>query len=267
MAGGYGWHCLQHVVTLALPDAVAGAQPDPAAVAAAVETIDQLGLAAGEEFASIYRDYAWALWTRAAFTDARGGGGSLLDVLPPAAVPHVRMAAALALMQEEATRRQTSKVNGNVVSTPDLDQLVAKLADDMESRPPVNRESKRIPVKLRRPKDYWPVDEGFLEEDLPAAYCLGASRRTVSDDDSVEHQLVILEAAGRTDPSFPLSLFIQGLDMTRAREVRWTAARIARAMFPEDGRLAALDDPDPLVHAQLRPRAAMKVGPGRGEKP
>lgn len=129
-----------------------------------------------------------------------------------------------------------------------------------EAAPLPERSARRADVPLRKYPDLWAHDQGE-EEGIPAAFCLGPGRRPLAPQESLDLQLVVLEAAARRRDPAPDSLWLDASRPERHEWVRWTASRIASQLRPE---LALPPDPSPLVQGA---RQRQQPGPPPGEPP
>lgn len=182
-----------------------------------------------------------------------------LPGLPEVARPHLRGAAALVLLQEQAEG--------------DLDQLVARLAE-LEVRPPVVDPSAERrppgPARLEPQADLWTRDHDS-ESGLPSVPLAGRVRRTRHEEPVLDRQIVLMEAAAQVTPP-RLELLRAGLDSPDER-VRWTAVRLLACVDEGWEAGAFAEDPSPaVVHRAtspceiggpgFMPGGGGKVGPG-----
>ena len=137
--------------------------------------------------------------------------GDLMDVLPSAALPHIRAAIShrIVLAQREPTP---------------LREAVARVTSALNARVgrSVDTEDEDIVVP-----DLWPVDRDG-ESHLRAISYLGQSRRTVANDANTDTTICVLEAAARATPPW-VGLIEEGKIHADER-VRWTAARLVEQL-------------------------------------
>ena len=236
-------NCTQHVILLSIPPPTPADQPDPQKVAAMLELIGRLKGAASADRAAEYADLAWSVWTREAALRADAPSGRLLAVLPAAAAPHVRMAA--------AWRYALGHPNAEAGVREGVPSLKAAFAD----RGPVSASPSGQPLAAVQPRALWRWDRVAADADQPAAYALGAGRRLVSSDPDVDLQIALLEAYARLpEPTvFPALAALLGTDAPV--DVRWTAARLAAELDLEAAKGLLGRDPDPRIDATIRAEA------------
>lgn len=185
-------------------------------------------------------DRFWSAWTFTSTHVAPAVTGDLLDHVPPEALPHARMATTWAALRGAW---------GHPDTPTDLEGLVRLAAEALDRRgvgdlPPLPGAT----LVEQGEGVLWTADRPG-EEQVPAVYCMGPGRRAVADDPSVGLQIAVLEATARLSPPPPPSLYADVLGSDRPEYVRWTAARIGRALYPD---LAPpRPDPSPLVQARL----------------
>ncbi len=216
--------CAQHVLSLAVPVASPSDAPGRKAISGLAQAEQFISQAVGPDLAPLYVDRMRAIWVATAFRSADDVTGHLLTALPPDAAPHVRMAAAWTLLLREGPR------DGS------LDGLVAELERRLAITGPVLDEApERAGSALSKPIDRWPEDGAVAEQSIPAVSCLGESRRALGATVQEDLQISILEAAARLEPPPPRTLFDDALQPTRSPVVRWTAVRLARALYGPQG--------------------------------
>ena len=244
-AGWYATPCLDHTMAFSVPDISPADRPGRDSVDEARDAVAFMQEVIGEDLAPYYRDQFWSRWTMWAFQNAREPDGTLLKVLPEEAAPHVRMAAAWVLLDKRATLRVT--LEGAVAG------VAAALAEQGSLLPTSPR---RHPSSLRKTLNLWPDDlVGSEEGTLKSIFCLGPGRRATSADPALDLRIAVLEAAGRVQRPPATSFFLDAaLDPDEDRLVRWTAARIAAQLAPEDVAGKVSPTGDPLLDGRLVPQ-------------
>ena len=231
--------CVHHVVAASFPDVPRADQAAPEDLETSMRVLANLRETVGTDLADLYTDFFWATWTAHSVQEVDAIDGRLLQVLPPEAVPHIRVALAWALLRERD--RQDWALDALV------DELEQRLAD-----PGTPRAGSLRDVGDVRPRDTWPRDlQGSDEDTIPAAFCMGVGRRAVSPEPRTDLAIALLEAAARLQHSAPPEFYLSVVGSDHPLWVRWTAARIAQQLSP--GSLATID-PDqvpPLVRARL----------------
>ncbi len=235
-AGPFQTPCIEHVLALALPPIPPADRLTVDDVATIVAAIAKLRDAAGEQVGHLYEDQAWARWATQAYAGATDLSGELLDHLPPAAAPHVRMAVALRI---------------TAVGDSDLDRWSRELRAALSDRQPLAASpTAGRKAHLVKGRDFWP-EERPGETTIPAVFCLGPGRRPVAQDPGSEALIVLLEAAARRAEPPEADFFLGFVGSEHPELVRWTAARLAEALEPGLGRARELPDPSPLVRGRL----------------
>lgn len=221
----HGPDCVEHVLELAIPPvppADAMAQGD---IDLAIACADRFGEAAADpRVASLYEDWFWSVWTTTAFAQARELHGELLVLLPPAAQPQLRFALTYATLQ----RREPS-------DGLELEPLAEAALAAMARREPLPEHSgHRVPATIAQTRHTW-AGERPEERAVPAAYCMGSTRRAAHADPAVDLRLAVLEALAR-QPQPPSGEAFLALVATDELEiVRWTGARLGTLLDPEAG--------------------------------
>lgn len=170
-------------------------------------------------------DRFWAQSMAASTAKAHGMSGDALDVLPLAAIPHIRAAVVWEWMS-----RQTE-----VGELAVLQAAIAKvLSIRLERKPPPVETGLITPMV-----DMWPVDRDG-ESHLAAVSYFGSSRRTMARDPNTDIGLCVLEASARLDPPAH-SVISSGLGSSDER-LRWTAARLVEQL--EAKRLGVAETPN-----------------------
>ena len=234
--------CLHHTLTLAMPDIPPADSFSAADIEAARQAAADFSAAVGGgELGGLYADRMWASWTWQAYFHADEITGQLAAVLPEAAQPHIRLAAAYRMLES----RTDWSVSLDALST-DLQSTLAR------QTPPESDGKTHRPTSRKRP-DFWPEDQAH-EDTIPAIYCTGDSRRATDPDPSIDRMLAILEASGRLkNSSPPADFFARVIQDTAAPEVvRWTAARILSAQDRSAAAALSVPDATPLIAGRLR---------------
>jgi len=241
VASGWAKACFHHVLALSLPAAAAADAPGPAQLSAIRMAIEEVRRTVGAEQADLYEDYLWSLWTFAAFRSGAQISGDLLDVLPQQAAPHVVQAAAYHFLRKQPDALAQG-----------LDALTDALLQALDKRYPRASPGAGISINLFKPgQQFWQRDHGAAEADIPAIYCMGASRRARTSDPRLDAKLAILEAAAVLGGPSNQELFSSLVGSEQEELVRWTAARILSQAWPHTDWAAQLTDPSPLVMGRL----------------
>ena len=154
-------------------------------------------------------DRFWAQSMAVSASKARGLSGDALDVLPAAAVPHLRAALAWEWMS-----RLDEVSDFETLRTGLLELMALRLA---------RKPTAIAPGTVVTMPDLWPIDrEG--EAHLAAVSYFGQSRRTLARDPRADAGLCVMEAAARLE-SPALGLIRTGLSSADER-LRWTSARL-----------------------------------------
>lgn len=240
-AGDFVHGCLHHSIATMLPPLPAADRAAPEDLAETHQAVDALARAVGEDHAADYRSFFWSMWTLHSFRNAQRIDGRLLQVLPPEAAPHVRMAAAF---------RQLQLRGGSM--EPDLqvwtDALELALADP--GNPAVGSRHRSTLWKAR---DFWPDDLIKAgEQNVQATFCLGPGRRPLSSDPREDLQVALLEASARLDRPPGQDFYLSVVQGDGSLLLRWTALRLLGALYPQAVATLNVDDQPPL----LRLRAA-----------
>ena len=233
--------CLHHSLALALPDIPAADAFDTASISDAQQAAAAFSEAVGGHGMGIlYVDRVWALWTWQSYQHASTVTGQLIAVLPQAATPHIRLAAAYRLM--------ASRTDWSI----SLDALSTALTTALTERTaPATSGPRHTPV-IGKQAGFWPEDLPG-EEAIPAVYCAGDSRRATDTDPDTDARLAILEASGRLSPPPPADFFAAVVkDAGEPEVVRWTAARILQALNPEAAAALQVEALTPLIETRLR---------------
>ena len=160
-------------------------------------------------------DRFWSEAVRLSYID-QPAVGDPLDTLPAAAAPHVRAAVTWQLLSTTASPPAT------------LAEWVTLAEAAMASRssqpqPPLSvRERKRLNLWIR---DYWASDAPG-EEDIPARYYLGTSRRPADADPRTDLTLCLLEGLARQKQANH-ALFEEA-SRSEVAVIAWSAARLKR---------------------------------------
>ncbi len=234
-SGPYTGMCFSHLystIAFTAPAASQGAAtwtPVMEATRRARDAMAQHSTALAERLED--RIWAEALWR--AYLRAEVVSGIPLMVLPQAAHPHVRAAAAWRVVSDGPPATSLSAV---------VSALSTALSSQTKSgQLPLKRLPDDLPIRWR---ESLPAEQG-----LPWVHYLEDLRRTVSSDPDADLAICILEAAARMKPALS-PLLIDGLHHTDER-VRWTAARLLSEDPASRAQLAALaDDPSALVRAR-----------------
>ncbi len=233
-AVGYRERCLGHLSrSLSTP---AQALEDAAAWAALAAQIQQLDDALSRHspaLAARMVDRVWAESLLAAYAAAQIPTGDPLDHLPPAALPHIRAAAAWRMISDAAAAGE-----GAADWEAELAALLARRGSG--------------PARKQRPATFPHTWKDLLpgEEDIPWIAVLRDQRRAVSADPETDTVICLLEALGRSslDMAEAVARYHQHADPL----VRWTVARlIQRNELYASTRRALLRDPSALVRQRL----------------
>jgi len=235
-AGDFVHGCLHHSIATMLPPLPAADRAAPEDLTETLQAVDALATAVGEAHADVYASFFWSMWTAHSFRAAQRVDGRLLEVLPPQAEPHVRMAAAFRMLQLQGA---------NLV--PDLEAwtvaLEAALAD-----PGVANPGSRHDATLWKSRDFWPDDLIRAgEQNVPAAFCLGPGRRAISSDPHEDLQLALLEASARLNRPPAQDFYVGVVQGDGSLLVRWTAVRLLGALYPDAVSQLTLQDQPPLL--------------------
>lgn len=161
--------------------------------------------------------------------------GDPLDGVPPAALPHVRAAAAARLWDLEGSEPR------------DLATWQARFSEVLAAR----QGYPGVPAQLGRMGPTLGLWDTWLpgERELPTVMYLGAGRRALSPDPDIDALICLLEAGARGQ-SPPFNLFGEAIQHPDPL-VRWTAARLGQARDARGGFTELLrKSDDPLVRAQ-----------------
>ncbi len=232
--------CLHHTVSLVIPDVPPADRPDIASIEEVRRAVATVSAAVGgHALGELYADRIWSQWTWHAYAHAETVSGTLIPLLPPQALPHIRVAAAARMLR------------GADWST-SLPALADALADALAVvDAPVTTPARRYEVGYKKVSGFWPQDNP-QEGSIPATYCAGDGRRPVAKDARIDLQLAILEAAGRQEHRPPASFFAAVIQSDAEEWVRWTAARILAGLYPQDAAALSLSAPSPLIESRLR---------------
>ncbi len=243
----HGPDCVEHVLELAMPPVPPADALGPEAIEAALDTAESFVAAGGGGVAStLYEDWYWSVWTGTSFRSADAISGELFDLLPAAAWPQLRYAIA-----DGVLRRWDPE------APVELAALEAAVREAMARRAPLpDTSGPALPATILQTRHTW-SGEKPLERAVPAAFCMGATRRASHPDPDLDLRLAVLEALGR-QPQPPPAAFFLGLAGSEELELlRWTGARIG-AMLDPDAAIALgqqLGEAEtPLVRARLAPR-------------
>lgn len=227
-AGTFSHNCTQHILNELLPEPPPADLVDLAAVARLEETVAAVAAVVGPKAATEYADLMYAVWTRESFMAAEAVTGDLLQHLPPAAAPHVRMAAAHALDTHLGTVRGTVEDTVAMLRT----RLAAKGKRGL--KPGTSTPKQNRTVWVQQPASYWVADHSDYERSLDAAFCLGAGRRTLGASEDDDLRIVVMEAAARSKQSPGPEFFAVVALGTGSDAVRWTAGRLLGTLYPAD---------------------------------
>lgn len=218
-AGPYLGRCLTHVqseVAGLAPPANREAPADWARVRRAVEALAGALAPVDADLAADLADQTWAQALRLSYATAERVVGTPLRWLPEAAVPHVRAAAAWALVGRSHER------------DPDLAAWVGRVAEALADRSSTPGE--RHPGRVRAPRDLWraPRPEELDAELVRTVHYLGEARRLRAPEEAEDLALCVLEGAALADPP-RRELLAAARDDPRPR-VAWTARRLAERL-------------------------------------
>jgi len=216
LAGPFAANCLAHLI-IELNSMVPPATIQrPEAWAKSLEiatTIETFWTERDPDFTALAVDRYYTHLVAQSYGKADLTVGTPLDSLPPTAVPHVHASAAMHLM----SRR--------VDETHDLAGWASLLDEALDSRAqPSAQRTMQAPVGLGYTSDLWPEDLG--DEDMrPAVFYLETSRRTLSEDPTLDRLICILEAAARLELAVKATLLAEGAAHPDDA-VSWTARRL-----------------------------------------
>ena len=164
------------------------------------------------QYGALAQDYFWSELSWESMARSQSVVGNALDYLPPEAHPHIRAASVYQLMRRRQLDGQdiieARRTIERVLSERHTDEIVsAGVAPE------------------RAEGNLWPQDVSG-EEEVPASFYLGVSRRAVDSDPSVDIIICILEAAARMIP-VRHDLLEEG-SLHPHPSVRWTAERLSR---------------------------------------
>ncbi len=238
--GSFVHGCLRHTISTLMPDIPAADTAEPKHLQESLKAIDALRDAVDPEFADLYGDFFWAIWTTQSLRLSKRIDSSLLQLLPPEARPHVHMAAAYELLRRIDPMQRTD---------------LASLVDRLEGRLAAPRQPGRVVhhrATLWNPPDFWPDDlqEGF-EQKIPAAFCMGVGRRPTSDIPHLDLELAVLEATARLPTQPPARFYLAVLNEHPEDLVRWTALRLLGALYPEELSHLELEDEPVLLRMRV----------------
>jgi hypothetical protein len=220
----HGPDCAEHVLELAMP-------PVPAADALSTVTVTQ-AIAAADRYrdvggdptvGALYADWFWSVWTATAYAEAGQLRGDLLDHLPPAALPHLRFAIAWQLL-----RRSGGDLGDSTQQLAALDAVLAARQALPESSGPAR------PATIKQTRHSW-NGERPLETSVPAAFCMGSTRRATHADPATDLRLALLEAQARLPEPPPAKEFLALVGSEEAEIIRWTGARLGVMLEPDAG--------------------------------
>jgi hypothetical protein len=239
--------CAEHVLELAMPGvppADAASREDLAEATASAARFRAAGgsLAVG----ALYEDWFWSLWTVTAMDRAAQPSGALLDHLPAAAHPHLRFAVAWRLLRDEPPG-----------DAPDRAVLRDEALALLDRRPPLADETGPLaPATVVQTRHSW-NGSSEAEHAIPAAWCMGGTRRATHPDPAIDLELALLEALARQPKPPAADSFLALAGGEEPEILRWTGARIGAVLDPQAAQaraeeLAARESE--LVLARLRPR-------------
>jgi hypothetical protein len=221
-AGDFVHGCLHHSLATLMPPVPAADRAAPEDLTEALAALEALRSVVGPELADAYESFFWGLWTTHAFRHASHVDGRLLQVLPPEAQPHVRVAAAYRLLQLHGVESQPALEAW-------VEELGAALADAGSASP-----GSRHEVTLWKARDFWPDDMRKAgEHEIPAVFCMGPGRRALADDAGEDLRIALLEASARLEQPPAAAFYAQVLDGQSSLTLRWTALRLLGALYPE----------------------------------
>ncbi len=249
VSGSFAKGCTHHVVGASVPLAEASDVPTTAGIAVATDALGHIQQAVGERDSATWTDAYWSVWTYRSFMSAHSVTGSLSDMLPSEAMPHVRVAAAYRLLRTHPE-----------AWSQDLEDLRDLLQQRLARREaPTSPDSADLPQHGRL-KSFWMHDFPG-EEFIPAASCLDSSRRPISEDPALDSALALLEAAGRVEPPPPAPWLKDIVLSERDPLLRWTAARVLQKLHADQAPSISLEGLPRLVAGRLQARHLFPGGP------
>jgi len=236
-AGHFEPFCIEHVTVLALPPVPPADKVTQRDLDAIVAATADIGRVVGERVSKDYVDKAWARWAAQAYRQATTPTGGLLRLLPPQARPHVKMGL--------ATRIATGQA--------DLGRWMQRYQAALQEPPRLHPgPSVAVPAVIGESREFWDQDRPD-EDRIHAAYCLGPTRRAVSEDPGQDDMIVLLEAAARSDTPPKADFYLSLVGGNQPELIRWTAARLAWGLDPGASIALGATDPSPLVRSWLEP--------------
>lgn len=213
LASAYAQNCMRHV-----HEHLAGLAPDASAAPAAWTPSVQSAKAIADWWAprdAAYADYQvsrfWGRTLALSYAGASEVTGDPIPALPAEALPHLRAAAAMRLLQLQGSETRTLQEWGALLSV----RLKARAA---QAATPASDRS------LWPVTNLWTVDRQG-DGDIPAVTYLAQSRRGLATDPEADNRICVLEAAARLQLPSLATLLEQGL-MDADPTVKWTAARL-----------------------------------------
>jgi hypothetical protein len=175
------------------------------------EVLRSFWASSAPSLAEVLEGLFWAESITAATMKADSVTGDLLEFVPPLAVPHVRAATALRLLQlEESTQRNLAEW---------VERLEAVLSErSLAPGPQV------VPWPLYDRAGSVGRSIPWMDAPVPSVSYLGLSRRAVADELAADLAICILEAAAM-HPTGPPGLLEEGTQHPHSL-VRWTAERL-----------------------------------------
>ncbi len=242
-ASAFGPRCLGHLLELASPPAPPADAAARADVDAAVRAVQHIRAVAGdEETGDQWADFVWSLWLTTAYDQARELRGDLLDTLPAEAAPQLRFAAAWKLVRAEQA------------GPFELESTAVTLSQALEQRAPAPLESPALyPASTTSSRHSW-NGERRGEGAIPAAFCMGTTRRATDPDPAVDLRLAILEARARLPRAPDAQDFLALVGTDHPEVLRWTGARLGSMLEPDAAQAMLADSAEgetPLVLGRL----------------
>ncbi len=252
----YGPRCVGHLLELASPPAPPSDAAAERDVVAAIQAVAEIRSIAGDEgIADQWEDFVWSLWLTTAYDEADEIRGDLLDLLPPSAAPQLRYAAAW-----KHARAQSS-------THFDLDSTSGQLTEALARRSPTPAQSPALyPAATTHSRHGW-NGERRGEGTVPAAFCMGTTRRAMDPDPDLDLRIAILEARARLAKAPPADDFLALVGSEEPEVLRWSGARLGAMLDPEAARalLASMQQTEtPLVLGRLEPAKGPKSPGGLG---
>lgn len=215
--GSFAANCLAHLTRRSSLDAPPASTPGRGPwtpILAAAEVLDGYWQPLDPQFAALAIDRLWADALSRSYARSAQIVGNPLDLLPAATRPHIHAAAALRMLGTAEDR------------TGALADWQARLDAALSQRVERPIPPSKVPLQASF-TGLWPSD-GPGEEDIPAAFGPGNTRRPISDDVATDRLLAILEAAARSLP--PYTALLEEAKDSGDPLVQWNATRLLEGL-------------------------------------